>query len=47
MAKENKPTVTEIIDDLLSGLNDLKNDVDGDGKVTIADVTSLIDSLMD
>lgn len=46
MAKENKPTVTEIIDDLLSGLNDLKNDVDGDGKVTIDDVAALIDKTL-
>lgn len=45
--KKNLPSVTDIIDDLLSGLNDLKNhDIDGDGKVTIYDVTALIDKII-
>lgn len=44
MANEKKPTVTEVIDDLLKGLNDLKNhDINGDGKVTIDDVAALVD----
>ena len=42
-----KTTVTEIIDDLLNGLNDLKNhDINGDGKVTIDDVAALIDQCL-
>ena len=45
--KKNLPTVSEIIYDLLTGLNDLKNhDIDGDGKVTINDVTALIDKIL-
>lgn len=39
-------TVVDIIDDLLNGLNDLKHDIDGDGKVTINDVTALIDKCL-
>lgn len=47
MAKENKPTVADIIDDLLNGLNDLKNhDINGDGKVTIDDVVALVDQCL-
>lgn len=43
---KGKPTVTEVIDDLLNGLNDLKNDVNGDGEVTIEDVMALIEQCL-